>query len=249
MHQLQGKRIIVTGAAGGIGNAAVQLFTACGARVAVTFHEQAPELPQGVVSARCDITDRAEVGRVFDELSAALGGLDALVHAAGRHASCPAHTAAEQEWDALLDANVRATAWTNQAAFRHLREHGGSIVNMGSVEGVRGFAGNAVYAASRGAVMAWTRSVALEWGRCGVRVNCVAPAIHTAIFDRQLAALDPAARAAMDAQLAALIPLGGRMGDALRDLAPVLAFLVSDASRFMTGQTLAVDGGLMMLGS
>jgi NAD(P)-dependent dehydrogenase (short-subunit alcohol dehydrogenase family) len=122
-------------------------------------------------------------------------------------------------------------------------------VNMGSVEGVRGFAGNAVYAASRGAVMAWTRSVALEWGRCGVRVNCVAPAIHTEIFERQRAALDPATLAAMDAQLAAMIPLGGRMGDALRDLAPVLVFLVSDDSRFVTGQTLAVDGGLMMLGS
>ncbi len=249
MQRLDGKRIIVTGGAGGIGNAAVRLFTDCGARVATTFHRNAPELPPGVPAARCDITDRAEVARVFDELVAALGGLDALVHAAGAHGSRAAHEVSDADWDALMDANARATAWTNQAAFRHLRDHGGSIVNMGSVEGVRGFAGNAVYAASRGAVMAWTRSVALEWGRHGVRVNCVAPALHTDIFERQRAALDSASLAAMDAHLAALIPLGGRMGDALRDLAPVLAFLVSDDSRFVTGQTLAVDGGLMMLGS
>lgn len=249
MQRLQDKRIIVTGGAGGIGNAAVRLFAACGARVAATHHERTPELPAGVVSKHCDITDRAEVARVFDELAGALGGLDALVHAAGRHGSTPAHDVTDEDWDTLFDANARATAWTNQAAFQHLRERGGSIVNMGSVEGVRGFAGNAVYAAARGAVMAWTRSVALEWGRCRVRVNCVAPAIHTEIFERQRAALDPATLAAMDAQLAAIIPLGGRMGDALRDLAPVLVFLVSDDSRFVTGQTLAVDGGLMMLGS
>ena len=97
--------------------------------------------------------------------------------------------------------------------------------------------------------MAWTRSVALEWGRHGVRVNCVAPAIHTEIFERQRQQMDPATLAMVDAHLAAAIPLGGRMGDPLRDLAPVLAFLASDDSRFITGQTLAVDGGLMMLGS
>lgn len=249
MHELKGKRIIVTGAAGGIGNAAIRLFASAGARVAATYHRNAPELPTDVPGARCDISDRAEVGNVFDELVTALGGLDALVHAAGCHGSLAAADVAEDDWNALLDANGKGTAWTNQAAFRHLRRHGGSIVNMGSVEGVRGFAGNAVYAASRGAVMAWTRSVALEWGRHRVRVNCVAPAIHTEIFERQRAALDAASLAAMDAHLATLIPLGGRMGDALGDLAPVLAFLVSDASHFVTGQTIAVDGGLMMLGS
>lgn len=249
MQQLRDKRIIVTGGAGGIGNAAVHLFAAAGARVATTYHEQIPELPAGVVATRCDMSDRNEVSRVFDELANALGGLDALVHAAGRHASKPAHLVTDEDWDDLLDNNIRATAWANQAAFQHLCKHGGSIVNMGSVEGVRGFPGNAVYAASRGAVMSWSRSIALEWGRHGIRVNCVAPAIHTGIFDRQLAELDPESRAALDARLAAMIPLGGRMGDATQDLAPVLAFLVGDESRFITGQVLAVDGGLMMLGS
>lgn len=249
MGRLEGKRIIVTGGAGGIGNAAVRLFAAEGARVACTFNQAVPDVPAGVPAARCDITDKAEVFAVFDQLAAALGGLDVLVHAAGRHGSQSAELIGERDWDAMFDANGKATVWTNQAAFRHLRGHGGSIVNMGSVEGVRGFAGNSMYAASRGAVMAWTRSVAQEWGRHGVRVNCVAPAVHTEIFERQRARMDEATRAAVDAHLAAIIPLGGKMGEPLRDLAPVLAFLASDDSRFVTGQTIAVDGGLMMLGS
>ncbi len=192
MGKLDGKRIIVTGGAGGIGNAAVRLFAAEGARVACTFNSAEPEVPAGVHTARCNIADKAEVNRVFDHFAEALGGLDVLVHAAGKHGSQAAELVGEQDWDAMFDLNGKATVWTNQAAFRHMREHGGSIVNMGSVEGVRGFAGNAIYAASRGAVMAWTRSVALEWGTHGVRVNCVAPAIHTEIFERQRQQMDAA---------------------------------------------------------
>jgi len=249
MSKLKDKRIIVTGGAGGIGNAAVKLMASMGARVACTFNSAAAQVPGDVVSMRCNIADRAEVNTVFDRLAESLGGLDALIHAAGVHHSKPAELVEEQDWDHALDLNAKATAWCNQAAFRHLRDQGGSIINMGSVEGVRGFAGNACYAASRGAVMAWTRSVALEWGRHKVRVNCVAPAIHTEIFERQRQQMDAATLAMVDAHIAASIPLGGKMGDALHDLAPVLAFLCSDDSRFITGQVIAVDGGLMMLGS
>lgn len=249
MGKLQDKRIIVTGGAGGIGHAAVQLFAREGARVACTINQSTPELPDGVISARCDIGDRADVNRVFDQLVEQLGGLDVLVHAAGVHGSCAAEAVDAEHWDWMFDRNGKGTVWTNQAAWRHLRQGGGSIVNMGSVEGVRGFPGNAIYAASRGAVMAWTRSVAREWGAAGVRVNCVAPAIHTDIYQRQRDAMDADSLALMDAALAQTIPLGGKLGDPLQDMAPVLAFLASDDSRFITGQTIAVDGGLMMLGS
>lgn len=249
MGRLEGKRIIVTGGAGGIGNAAVKLFAGAGARVGCTWNSTRPDVPDGVALARCDIADAASVEAAFAALEAALGGLDVLIHAAGLHGSMPAESIDAAHWDRLFDGNGKATVWTNQAAFRRMKANGGSIVNMGSVEGVRGFAGNAVYAASRGAVMAWTRSVALEWGVHGVRVNCVAPAIATDIFARQRAALDETTLAMMDAALRQQIPLGGTLGDPLRDLAPVLAFLASDDSRFITGQTIAVDGGLMMLGS
>lgn len=249
MGSLDGKRILVTGAAGGIGNAAIHLCVAEGARVACTWHGTLPELPAGVRAFRCDIRDRTAVHATLDAAAAVLGGLDGLLHAAGLHGSTPAADVDEADWERLFDANGKATAWTNQAAYRHMRGHGGSIVNMGSVEGVRGFAGNALYAASRGAVMAWTRSVALEWGKDRVRVNCVAPAVETEIFRRQCAGLPAEVRAAIDADLQTRIPLGGRLGDPLGDLAPVLVFLLGDGARFLTGQTLAVDGGLMMLGS
>lgn len=249
MGKLQGKRIIVTGGAGGIGNAAVRLLAAEGARIACTYNSRQPELPAGVVCRRCDIADREEVFRVFDTFADELGGLDALVHAAGIHGSCPAQQVDAANWDRMFDLNGKAAVWTNQAAFRHMQAAGGSIINMGSVEGVRGHPGNAVYAASRAAVMAWTRSIAREWGHLGVRANCVAPVIATEIFQRQRQAMDATAIAAMDAGLAQMIPLGGKLGDPLRDLAPVLVFLAGDDSRFITGQTLAVDGGYMMLGS
>ena len=249
MRRLAGKRIIVTGGAGGIGNAAVRLFSAEGAQVACTWHGTRPELPAGVRAHRCNIADRAEVHASFDAMVAELGGLDALVHAAGLHGSTPAELVTDADWDRLFDANGKGTVWTNQAAYRHLKAGGGSIVNMGSVEGIRGFAGNAVYAASRGAVMAWTRSAALEWGKQHVRVNCVAPAIATDIFRRQCEAMPPDMLAAVQADLQRRIPIDGTLGDPLRDLAPVLLFLVGEDSRFITGQTIAVDGGLMMLGS
>jgi NAD(P)-dependent dehydrogenase (short-subunit alcohol dehydrogenase family) len=249
MGRLDGKRIIVTGGAGGIGNAAIRTLVEQGARVACTFNEVQPELPEAVLSRPCDVTRKRQVDECFDAFSEAMGGLDVLIHAAGVHGRCPAAELDEETWDGIFALNCKATLFTNQAAFRHLRERGGSIINMGSCEGVRGFAGNAAYASTRGAVMSWTRSIALEWGGHAIRANCVAPVVETRLVHRGLDAMGEAEREVMAAGLRAAIPLGGKMGDPLRDLAPVLAFLASDDSRFITGQTLAVDGGFMMLGS
>jgi NAD(P)-dependent dehydrogenase (short-subunit alcohol dehydrogenase family) len=249
MGELAGKRIIVTGGAGGIGNAAVRAFHEAGAHVACTYNTQRPDVPDAVLAARCDVTSKAEVDATFDGFADSLGGIDVLLHAAGLHGSCPADQLTEEYWDNMFALNGTATLFTNQAAFRHMRETGGAIINMGSVEGVRGYAGNACYAATRGAVMAWTRSVALEWGRHNIRVNAVAPVVQTEPARRMRSRLDEATNAAIDAYLAQAIPLGGKMGDAARDLAPVLVFLASDAAHFITGQTISVDGGFMMVGS
>ena len=225
MGNLEGKRVIITGAAGGIGSAAVEAFVAEGARVACTYNSTRPALPDGVVlTGRCDITSKASVDSVFDHFTETLGGLDVLIQAAGLHGSCPADQLTEEYWDNMFALNGKATLFTNQAAFRHMREHGGSIVNMGSCEGVRGFAGNAAYAATRGAVTSWTRSVALEWGRHGIRVNALAPVAETAPAKRMRANQDAAANAMMEAYLQQAIPLGSKMGDALKDIAPALVF-------------------------
>lgn len=250
MSRLQGKRIIVTGAAGGIGNAAIRLLVQEGASVACTYNRSVPDLPDGVIGQACDVSNKVETHAVFDRLVEQLGGLDVLVHAAGMHGSQPSAEIDEESWDRMFAVNAKAAVWTNQAAFRHMQQSGGgSIINMGSVEGVRGYPGNAAYSASRGAVMAWTRTIAREWGAYNVRANCVAPAIHTDIYQKQRDAMDDAGLKALDEAMRQVIPLGGALGDPLQDLAPVLAFLASDDSRFITGQTLAVDGGLMMLGS
>jgi NAD(P)-dependent dehydrogenase (short-subunit alcohol dehydrogenase family) len=246
---LDGKRIIITGGAGGIGNAAAHLFHKEGAALACTYNKDVPKLPRGVHVAQCDIGNKASVDQAFDKLAGELGGLDVLIHAAGVHSSMPAHELTEAEWDRVFQLNGKATMFTNQAAYRHMHAKGGSIVNMGSVEGVRGMAGNASYAASRGAVMSWTRAVALEWARHKIRVNALAPVAYTKLAEQLMDKLDDAARAATEAYLRHAIPLGGKMGDPARDIAPVLVFLASDAACFVTGQVISADGGFMMLGS
>lgn len=206
MGILDGKRAIITGGAGGIGNAAAHLFHKEGASIACTYNSTYPELPVGVLSERCDVTNKSEVDRVFDDFVRTLGGLDVLIHAAGVHGDCPADQLTEEAWDRMFALNGKAAMFTNQAVFRHMRNAGGSIVNMGSVEGIRGSAGNACYAATRGAVMSWTRSIALEWGRYNIRANCIAPVAYTRLTDRMRENLSDAAKAAMEQGLRRAIP-------------------------------------------
>jgi NAD(P)-dependent dehydrogenase (short-subunit alcohol dehydrogenase family) len=245
---LEGKRVIITGGAGGIGNGAVRVFHKEGAKVACTYNREKPDVPKGVLFEKCDIGSKADVDKVFDSLVGQLGGLDVFINAAGVHASTPAAEITEADWNWMFQLNVSATVFTNQAVFRHMRARGGSIVNMGSVEGVRGTAGNACYSASRGAIMSWTRSIALEWGKYNIRANSLAPAAYTKLAEKTMDRMFKD-KAQMDAFLKNVIPLSGKMGDPEQDIAPILVFLASDASRYFTGQVVAADGGLMMLGS
>src|SRR6185436_8207848 len=119
----------------------------------------------------CDVARRDEVAAVFDEAARELGGLDVLLHAAAVEKSAPAEEITPADWSRVFDVNVSGTVWTNQAAFRHMRAHGGRIINFGSGAGIRGQRGSAHYSASKGAVMAWTRTAAQEWARWGITVN------------------------------------------------------------------------------
>lgn len=248
---LQGRRILVTGGATGIGAAAVGALTAAGAEVAATYHQTPP--PDGLAAAwlQCDVRDADAVSAMVRRAVEHLGGLDVLVNAAGLwQAGIPGYIGVD-EISFLLDTNVKATILTNQAAYALMKDQspkGGKIINFGSSEAVMGSPISAVYAATKGAVQAWTRSAAKAWAADNVTVNALAPAVQTEGARRLREFLGPEAGDLIDQQMKMMIPLGGALGDPQRDLGPMLVFLAGPGSGFITGQLLAVDGGLMMVG-
>ena len=147
------------------------------------------------------MSDKASVDAAFTAAATALGGLDVLVHAAGIAPGAPAEEIAVEDWDNVFAVNARGTFLTNQAAFRYLRESGGRIINFASSAGVAGLANKAHYSASKGAVVAWTRTVAKEWGKHGITVNMVAPAISTPMYAKTRSLMTAEQLAALDATL------------------------------------------------
>jgi 3-oxoacyl-[acyl-carrier protein] reductase len=245
---LQGRRILVTGAASGIGAAAVGVLTEAGADVAATYHRTPPPDDLPATWLQCDVRDADAVTAMVQQAVEHLGGLDVLVNAAGLwQAGIPGYVSAD-EISFLLDTNVKATILTNQAAYAVMKANGGRIINFGSSEALMGSPISAVYAATKGAVQAWTRSAARAWAADNVTVNALAPAVQTAGAERLREFLGPDASALIDQQMKMMIPLGGTLGDPARDLGPMLVFLAGSGSGFITGQLLAVDGGLVMVG-
>ncbi|MUL83366.1 MULTISPECIES: SDR family NAD(P)-dependent oxidoreductase [unclassified Mycolicibacterium] len=245
---LQGHRILVTGGASGIGAAAVDVLSAAGAHIVATYHRTTPPDRPNVTWLRCDVRDAAAVDAMVASAVQTMGGLDVLVHAAGLWQPGIPGGIEAADIDYLLDTNVKATIFTNQAAHAAMRDIGGRIINFGSAEAVMGSPISAVYAATKGAVQAWTRSAAKAWAAERVTVVALAPAVDTPGADRLRDFLGPEAAELVEAQMKMTIPLGGALGDPARDLGPVLVFLAGDGAGFITGQLIAVDGGLTMLG-
>jgi 3-oxoacyl-[acyl-carrier protein] reductase len=246
---LAGRRILVTGGATGIGAAAVQVLHSAGADVAATYNRTDPDADLPPVSwLQCDVRDADAVDAVFRAAVGELGGLDVLVNAAGLwQAGVPGQITSD-EIDFLLETNIKATILTNQAAYALMRGNGGRIINFGSAEAVMGSPIAAVYAATKGAVQAWTRSAAKAWGAERVTVNALAPAVQTAGAERLRNFLGPDAASFIDQQMRLSIPLGGKLGDPVADLGPVLVFLAGEGAGFITGQLIPIDGGLAMVG-
>jgi NAD(P)-dependent dehydrogenase (short-subunit alcohol dehydrogenase family) len=254
---LSGKRIIITGGASGIAAAAVRAFAREGAAViSLDINDEAGEAaaveadslgPASVIYRHCDVSQQDQVSEVFREGIELLGGLDVLAHLAAITAIKPAADFTEDDIQRIFDINVKGTIFTNQAAFPALREHGGAIINVASLAGVEGAPGLASYASTKGAVLGWTRSIAREWGRYGIRANAICPLIWTPMFDQHRATMTAEEVVAWDEMTAQKIPLGGKYGDPDQDMAPVMVFLASDMSRFITAQTLPIDGGWLIL--
>lgn len=246
---LSGRRILVTGGATGIGAAAVHVLRAAGAHVAATYHQTPPSDQATATWLRCDATDPTSVDETVRAATSELHGLDVLVHAAGLwHPGVPGDIGLD-DIHHVMDTNFTSTVLTNQAAGAVMGENGGRIINFGSSEGVLGSPMSAIYAASKSAVASWTRSAAKCWAARGITVNALAPAVETPGAQRLRDFLGPDLMPIVEQQLQMSIPIGGALGDPVRDVGPMLVFLAGDGSRFITGQLLAVDGGLMMLGA
>lgn len=256
---IKGLRVIVTGGSSGMGEAVVKDLAAHGANVvSMDITVAAGESIAAVAAAGardggsaqficCDVSDESSVRPAFAAAAKALGGLDVLVHAAGIAPGAPADQITVDGWEKVFAINARGTFLTNQAAFELMKAGGGRIINFASAAGIIGLANKAHYAATKGAVLAWTRTVAKEWGRHGITVNCIAPAIETPMYRKTRSLMSTEALAALDAHLASGMPIDGKLGDPERDLAPVIRFIAGPGSRFMTGQIFSVDGGSVMV--
>lgn len=247
---LQDRRILVSGGATGIGAAAVRVLGDAGAEVVATYHQTPPSDQTSAAWVQCDVRDAEAVDAMVHSAAEQLGGLDVLLHAAGSWQAGVPGQITGADIDFLVDTNLKATIFTNQSAYKVMRAGGGGrIINFGSGEAVMGSPISAVYAATKGAVSAWTRSIAKAWAAEKVSAIALAPAVQTPGADRLRDFLGPAAAEFIDDEIKKTIPLGGALGDPVEDLGPALVFFCSEASHFMTGQLVAVDGGLVMLGA
>lgn len=241
--------MVITGATRGIGLGLARRLGGLGARVVVTGRR-----PAGVDDASAalaalgvdhlaravDVTDRDAMIALVDAAAERWGRIDGLVaNAQTFRPVTPLLEVTAADMDVLYDTGPKGTLWSMQAVVPHMAAAGwGRIVCMATSMGLTGASGYGPYAASNEAIRSLTRTAANEWGRDGITVNCVLPAsaAHR---------LDPSSSPARAAAFAAMYddhPIG-RDGDPEHDIAPAVAFLLSDASRYVTGQTLGVDGG------
>jgi NAD(P)-dependent dehydrogenase (short-subunit alcohol dehydrogenase family) len=249
MDTLKGKVALVTGAASGIGAEAARLLAAHGAKIAACDLDAAgaQRIAQetGGHAIAMDVTSEADWDRAMKEALAACGPLDVLVNCAGIELVKSLPETSFAEWKRVMAVNLDGVFLGTRAAINAMGRRGGSIVNISSVAGINGFSRQGAYCASKGGVRLLSKAAAVECAEAGlgIRVNSIHPGIIDTPMSRDiLGAADAATQAQIKARWKLMHPLG-RLGSA-NEVAQCILFLASDASAFVTGTELVVDGGL-----
>lgn len=247
MFELKGKTALVTGATGGIGGAIASALHAQGATVAISGRQVdklealAGELKERAHVVPCDLGNKEQVGKLIEEATGKLGRLDILVNNAGLTKDNLFMVMKDEQWDEVIAVNLTSTFMLMRAAVRGMMRSKtgyGRIVNISSVSGVLGNPGQGNYAASKAGMIGMTKSVAREVASRGITANCIAPGfiktpMTDALNEKQVAVIKEA------------IPAQAFGSPA--DIAAAVVYLASEEARYVTGQTLHVNGGMLMI--
>jgi len=245
--------VLVTGAASGIGRACAREFAIRGAAVAIVDRDArngqevlAEMLDRGYVADHfnCDLAVAGEVEQMTNAAVSRFGGIDVLVNNAGIQRYGTVVSLSEQEWDEVLDANLKSAFLVSKYAIPHMiARGGGAIVITGSVQSVAAQRNSAHYVVSKHGLLGLTRSIALDFGKQNIRANCVLPGTIDTPMLHWAASLDSDPQRVVQACNA--MHIRGRIGTP-EEVARVIAFLASDLASFVTGAAISVDGGLLV---
>lgn len=245
MFELKGKKALVTGATGGLGAEIARSLHKRGAQVVISgtkqekLEELARELGEGVSIVPCDLSNAESTQRLIPEAEAAMGGLDILVNNAGLTQDGLMLRMSDDQWNRVIEVNLTSVFRLSREAIKGMmKQRKGRIINITSIVGVTGNAGQANYAASKAGIIGFSKSLAAEVATRGITVNCIAPGF---IESPMTAVLNDKQRE----KILSDIPQGG-IGSP-QDIAAGVVFLASEEARYITGQTLHINGGMTMV--